>query len=338
MTELSAALTRRFAAPSPRGRGLVAWQASVVDILRDLGRWTDGRYAAELPADAEVASAEQYVDPATLRNGVLRIYSANVKQASPTTDHGFTDEAAPDLRIAISRFTRHAACVSAAALAALGCGVGLDAAAKNCRFIIRGNVPFIAHLASDGAPPVRCRERETSWPLYGPVVETLAELREYVWRGLYAGWLAPLFERAGDITRVSPRLMWTNAAEWVSMVSNAADEYLGPERAAPFVEDRVALFSAETLPGVPGPNPMQDLIEWQPYIAPDFPHGVERRRICCMTYMLSDRLGRLCSNCPFLSLEERVALVREEHGQPMGSPGGPAQRRAIEAGLRKLGT
>jgi ferric iron reductase protein FhuF len=131
--------------------------------------------------------------------------------------------------------------------------------------------------------------------------------------------------------------MWTNAAEWVSMVSNAADEYLGPERAAPFVEDRIALFSADTLPGVPGPNPLRDLIEWDAYVADDFPRGVERRRICCMTYMLSDRLGRLCSNCPFLSVDERVAMVREEHGHPMGSPGGPAQRRAIEVGLGKLG-
>jgi hypothetical protein len=312
------------------------WQASVVNILGELGRWTEGRYTAELPADGEMVAAEQYLDPATLRDSVSRIYSANVRQADSTTDHGFTDEASPDLRIAISRFTRHAACVSAAALAALGCGVGLDASAANCRFIIRGNVPFIAHLASDGPPPVRCQERKTSWPVDGPVLDTLAELRAYVWRNLYAGWLSPLFERARGVTRVSPRLMWTNAAEWVSMVSNAADEYLGPARAVPFVEDRIALFSAQTLPGVPGLNPMHDLVEWEPYAAPDFPRGVERRRICCMTYMLSDRLGRLCSNCPFLSIEERVALVREEHGHPMGPPGGPAQHRAIEVGLRKL--
>ena len=82
---------------------------------------------------------------------------------------------------------------------------------------------------------------------------------------------------------------------------------------------------------------MRDLIAWEAYDAADFPRGVERRRVCCTTYMLADRLGRLCSNCPFLSTQERVAMVREEHGQAMGSPGGPAQRRAIEVGLRKLG-
>lgn len=69
----------------------------------------------------------------------------------------------------------------------------------------------------------------------------------------------------------------------------------------------------------------------------DFPNGVGRRRICCLTYMLEDRLGRQCGTCPFLSLDERIAMVREEHGVPMGAPGGPAQARAIAVGRRKLG-
>jgi len=322
---------------SPGVMPRAAWQDSVVQIMKELGRWTETRYAAELSADDEIVAAERYLDAAALRDAVQRIHTANVRQADPSTDHGFDDEAEPDLRIAISRFTRHAACVSAAVLAALACGIGLDGSAANCRFAIRGNVPFIANLASDGPAALRCRERPTAWPVEGPVVDTLDELRAYVWRNLYAGWIAPLFDRAREVTKVSPRLMWSNAAEWVSMISNAADEYLGPERAAAFVDDRIALLGAEALPGVPGQNPMRDLIAWEAYDAADFPRGVERRRVCCTTYMLADRLGRLCSNCPFLSTQERVAMVREEHGQAMGSPGGPAQRRAIEVGLRKLG-
>jgi len=120
-------------------------------------------------------------------------------------------------------------------------------------------------------------------------------------------------------------------------VSDAADEYLDPKRASPFVADRIALLNATSLPGPDGENPMQDLMAWDACDAPDFPNGVGRRRICCLTYMLEDRLGRLCGNCPFLSLDERVAMVREEHGVPMGTPGGPAQARAIAVGRRKLG-
>jgi hypothetical protein len=52
---------------------------------------------------------------------------------------------------------------------------------------------------------------------------------------------------------------------------------------------------------------------------------------------LNDRLGRLCSNCPFLTVEERVAMMREEHGHAIGSSGGPALQRAIQVGRAKLG-
>ena len=64
--------------------------------------------------------------------------------ALPETDHGFDDDAEPDLRIALSRFTRHAACVTAATQAALASGVGIDASTRSCRYIVKSNVPFIA--------------------------------------------------------------------------------------------------------------------------------------------------------------------------------------------------
>ena len=64
---------------------------------------------------------------------------------------------------------------------------------------------------------------------------------------------------------------------------------------------------------------------------------MQTRQICCLTYMLPDRLGRLCQNCLFLPPPERVAMVEERHGQPMGNKPGPATERAIQAGLRKLG-
>ena len=136
---------------------------------------------------------------------------------------------------------------------------------------------------------------------------------------------------------MNPSLVWTNAAEWVANVSDAADEYLAADEAAPFLADRITLFAGDAIPGVSGPNPMRGLISWRRFDAPDFPHGVQTRQVCCVTYMLPDRLGRLCQNCDFLPLEDRVALVRERHGVPMGTPGGPAERRAIAVGRRKLG-
>jgi hypothetical protein len=41
----------------------------------------------------------------------------------------------------------------------------------------------------------------------------------------------------------------------------------------------------------------------------------------------------LCGNCPFLPLEDRIALTRERVN---GARGGPAELRSIEIGRRKL--
>jgi hypothetical protein len=139
------------------------------------------------------------------------------------------------------------------------------------------------------------------------------------------------------VTKVATNLCWTNAAEWVANVSDAADEYLAPEAARPYYDDRIALLDAPAIRGIEGRNPLRGLIDWLPYEAPDFPHGVQTRGICCVTYMLPDRLGRLCQNCGFLPIQERVDLIRERHGMPMGTPGGPAEKHSIAVGRAKLG-
>jgi len=203
---------------------------------------------------------------------------------------------------------------------------------------LRNKMPFFLHLDVDESAILRCRERPTQWPIgEGPVVDSLAELRAHVWRKLYAENVVPLFERVQQLTKVAPRLLWSNCAQWPAMVSDAAEEYLNSGRARAYVEDRIAVLQADALPNVAGPNPMRGLIEWLPTDAPEYPSGVQTRKVCCVTYMLPDRLGRLCQNCSLLPAEDRVALMRERHGVPMGSPGGPAEQRAIEVGLTKLG-
>ena len=306
------------------------WGPALVAQMDELDRWVRGRFVdAPGPAD-EVVAATRYLEPDFLRAAIERV---RVSAAAGIRDPD-GDEADVDVRIAVSRFTRHYACVSLAALTALANGVGIDASADRCRFVIRGNVPFIAVI--DDAAPITCAERPNGWGVRGREVGSLRELREHVWRKLYAENLVPLFARVHEITKVSRDLVWTNAAEWCSALSGSADEYLDPDRAAPYVEDRLALLDAAELPGVAGPNPMRGLIRWDAYDAADFPRGVEMRRICCVTFMLPDRLGRLCNTCPHLPLDERVALVREQHGKPMGTPSGPAERRAIAIGRRKL--
>jgi hypothetical protein len=183
---------------------------------------------------------------------------------------------------------------------------------------------------------LRCAERPTTWPVSGPVAGSLDELREYVWRKLYSEHLEPVFARILEMVDVSPRLLWANAAEWVGMLSDAAEEYLGESDAGPFVADREALLHAETLPGRTGPNPLRGQLDWVPVEGAEYPRTVQTRRVCCLTYLLRDRRGRLCQNCSFLPLDDRVALIRERHGVPRGNATGPAVQKSIDVGLAKL--
>ncbi|MGH2489920.1 MAG: IucA/IucC family C-terminal-domain containing protein [Candidatus Limnocylindria bacterium] len=308
------------------------WHRDLEAELEGLGRWIRGRFVAEPSATHEVVPAARYLDRDYLRTAIER--GKFTTMSPPINVDG--EDVDVDLRIAVSRFTRqYASSVTAVALTALGRGVGLDAGVDRCRMIVRANIPFL--VVMDTRDPIRSAERPTTWPVDGREVATLRELRELVWRKLYGEHLAPLFARVLEVTRVNPNLVWTNAAEWVANVSDAADEYLDRASARPFVDDRVALLERDDLPGVSGPNPMRGLIDWRRFDAPDFPHGVQTRHICCVTYLLPDRLGRLCQNCDFLPLEDRVALVRERHGLPMGTPGGPAEKHSIAVGRRKLG-
>jgi Ferric iron reductase FhuF-like transporter len=320
------------------GRSLATWEIALQRDLTRLGRWVEGRYVAEPGPDDEVVPATRFLEPDFLRASIARAHTTTFHTSASSDSASSEDDEDVNLRIAVSRFTRqYASSVSAIALAALAQGVGLDLSARRCRMLYHGDVPFRASLDTKEMVPIRCAERPTTWPVDGPIVDTVDELRQYTWQKLYGEHLAPLLGVVRDVTRVSHALVWTNMAEWVGVLSDAADEYLSAEDARSVVDDRVAVLEADSLPGVPGPNPLRDRLEWIPYDAPDFPHGAQVRKHCCMTYLLLDRLGRLCSNCGFLPLEERVALSRERHGVPLDAPqSGPALERAVQIGLERV--
>jgi Ferric iron reductase FhuF-like transporter len=308
-----------------------AWWVSLDNRLSELGRWLEGRLVFEPDPSLEVVPAEQYLDPDFLHEAIAR-----ARHMHATEDDNSLDPDT-DLRIAVSRFTRqYASSVSIVALVSLANGVGVDVSARRCRMIVKNEVPFLMTFVDDDEKPTLCGERPTDWLVEGPVVPTIPDLRQFVWRKLYAEHLSPLYERALEITKVSDKLMWTNAAEWVGMVSDAADEYLEPSAALPYVQDRLALLREPRLPGLSGGNPLNGRLQWDHTDAPDFPHGVQVREMCCITYLLPDRLGRLCQNCGFLPLDERIQLIRERRGVPMGTPGGPAEENAIRRGLEKI--
>lgn len=309
---------------------MTTWQEELVAELGRLGPDIGCRVLTAAPRSAQVVPARRFHDRAFLDHAIgdcgESLFAAM----------GGEDAEPVDVRpaVAASRFTRHyVSSLTAAALVGLAHGVGLDLSAERCVKVVDDGIPR-QHLVGPDDVTRACRER-TTWPVAGPPIPTTQELREYVWRRLYAEHLAPLFVAVTDLTGASPRLLWSNAAEWVAYVAELAAEHLSPVEAAPILTEADVLLDAETLPGINGANPLRGLVEWVEVDASDFPRGVQTRRHCCITYLLPARLGRLCANCPFLPVPDRVALWRETRADGRVR-GGPAERRSIEIGLRKI--
>jgi hypothetical protein len=249
---------------------------------------------------------------------------------------GRDGKAALEFHAGVSRFVRHySGSLSIAALVGLAEGIGLDLAPQNCTLVMWKGVPFRILIDLPDTAVRRSAERPTSLSTGGPVLNSLIELRNSVWRSLYGDHLAPMLARITAITGISEALLWTNAAEWIAVISDSAREYLGDESAEPFMADRLAILSAAQLPGVQGVNPLRDRIDWTPLERDTFPFEVATRRLCCLTYMLDDRFGRLCTNCPQLPMDDKIALINERHGVPAGAPGGAAEQRSIDQGLQR---
>jgi Ferric iron reductase FhuF-like transporter len=312
------------------------WRQAVARRLDDLGRWVEGRFVLTPGPEDRVIAAERFLDAGFLRETIGQI---GVTQAVASAD-GST----ADLRIPASRLTRqYCASMTATALVGLTYGIGLDLSAARWGVVLRSGDDihvsgvFRAMLDSGENEVLRCAERPTPWLATGPVVETVDELRAYVWGKLYGENIGQMFDAVLAAVNVAPRLLWANAAEWVGMVADAAEEYLDPASAAPFVAECRALLEVDRLPGLAGPNPLRDQLDWVPYHdGRGYPHAIQTRRVCCLTYLLKDRYGRLCANCPYLPPADCAALIRERHGVSQSGPRGEAEQQAIRQGLAKI--
>jgi hypothetical protein len=317
------------ASATPADR-LQAWQEGMLEELEALG--LADRIVTTPPSSGEVVRGDRFFDAEYLR-GAIESAGASLHGRLPVQAKS-DEEREVKLAAAASRFTRYyMASLTFTAFVGLARGVGLDLAAQRCTKVIMHGLPGVSLLGDPGDGVVKCAERPAAWPIDGQTVATIDELRAHVWKQLYGENFVPLIALTQETTRATGNLLWSNAAEVVAFVADQAVALLDPTEAAPFVEEADALLNADVVPGIAGPNPMRGLIEWVPVDEPDFPRGVQLRPHCCITYVLPVRTGLLCGNCPFLPLEDRIALTRERLN---AGRGGPAELRSIEIGRRKL--
>ena len=251
------------------------------------------------PPDAESIAAVDLMQPETLRRYAARA----VKEWSDRP----LDE---DPRAAVSRLVRrYLGSVVTAALVPLVHGIGLDLSPERVRVIMQSDLPQGTVIDVDEV--LICAERPATWPVRGTDVTSVERLRKRVFALLLAH-LSWTFAAVIANIKVSPQLLWSTAAEQVDLVFEYSIEGPDPEAFARAKADREQLLFATELPGIAGPNPMRDLLYWEP--AGDSIHQIQVRRVCCANFVVPGRTQGYCRNCDLIPEERRLAMWHEYRG------------------------
>lgn len=110
---------------------------------------------------------------------------------------------------------------------------------------------------------------------------------------LFQGHVEPLIRNLASQFKISPRLLWNNAAdifEWTLLQADA----IGSARSDALSEGRALLKSRFGKSGQP--NPMFDLVRY----LPQDEHTIRQRKLCCLRYLLPgvECCGSLCPSPP----------------------------------------
>jgi ferric iron reductase protein FhuF len=213
-----------------------------------------------------------------------------------------------DIRAAASRFMRrYLHSVQAPTIVALANGVAWDLTLDRISIVWRAELPLGSVIDIRGLETFTTPERPTSWPVEGTPLATHDELRDRALTALFGDVHLRSFERVLASVRVSPRLLWSQAAEDVDYYYDYALELLEGEELARYSSDRERILFGDTLPGVEGANPLKELLAWDDFRddsrMPQRPLQV--RTVCCFNYVIPGRPDKYCRTCGLLSQEER---------------------------------
>ena len=255
-------------------------------------------YLSEPPGAESIAAVD------LMQPEILRSYAARaVKEWSDRP----LDE---DPRAAVSRLIRrYLGSVITAALVPLVHGVGVELAPERVRVIMQSDLP--QGTIVDAREILVSSERPATWPVRGTEVASIAELRDRVFAALL-GHISWSFAAIVACIKVSPNLLWSTAAEQVDLLWEYAIEGRTPAAFAAASADREQLLFAKTLPGTLGPNPMRDLLSWEP--AGDRIHQIQVRRVCCANFVVPGRTQGYCRNCDLITEERRLVMWDEYRG------------------------
>jgi len=255
--------------------------------LRDevvaLMRGAEERVRFDLAAGEDVVPGRALLDDAALMALVKRAGNVDITGIDPRAD----------LRASASRFVRqYARAILYAVMGGLAAGIRIDASIDRISFVMRRNIPFALVLRSRDLRAI------------APDMHDVA--REEVLNRLFVANLLPVVRNVERLVRVSAKVNWNNLAEVFALVAEAARD--AGRDAATYYADRDAVLDRARLPGMRVPNPLRGQVRWVSVDDPRIAHPILVRRVCCACFILPDRPGRKCLNCPLVSTEELIAM------------------------------
>jgi len=261
------------------------------------------------PEGRETMPAATMIDTAHLR----AYFERAIRDWSP-------DPTIEDERAAASRFMRrYVGSVAIAALVPVLNGVAFDVAIPRVQFVMstypgQSDMPMGVVLDLP-AEVLGTADRPTPWPLTVSRFVSLDELRATAVRSMINDHLEPAIARVLEAVHLSPKVLWASVAEVVDLIYEGyfegADPRTSTDEYARAEADKAAVLMVPQLPGIVGPNPMFDLLEWERIDDQRLPRPVHWRKVCCANFVIPGRPTPYCRTCGLLPAEERSRLWRE---------------------------
>ncbi|MFQ4143481.1 ferric iron reductase [Chlorogloeopsis sp. ULAP02] len=270
--------------------------------------YTDSILLTTPANDVDVIPAIQYLQP----DNLLSIFKASPEY-----------QKTQDLRVAASLWNKAYSWIPLPGVLAFmtWAGVGFDASLDNVSFVFKdGELQglWFQDLGRSVIYPERCPIPIPNDYL-GKLVNTVDELHNEVFTGLFQRHLSPLIDCLHALTKVSKKTLWGNAVNAAYGIFEDLDGYAKKE-AIPmdysvlFEQPYSSVLSNSVQETLQKPNPLYNLIRTEKFNEPGLPTQMKVRKTCCLIALIPPDYSK-CGNCPLLKPGDRIARMKKKLAQ-----------------------
>ncbi|MDM9385275.1 ferric iron reductase [Chlorogloeopsis sp. ULAP01] len=270
--------------------------------------YTDGILLTTPANDVDVIGATQYLQP----NNLLSILKASPEY-----------QKTQDLRVAASLWNKAYSWTPLPGVLAFmtWAGVGFDASLDNVSFVFKDG-ELQALWFHDPSRTVIYPERcpisiPNGYP--GKLANSVDELYNSVFTGLFQNHLLPIINRLHTLTKVSKKTLWGNAVNasygiFEDLDGYAKKEAIQTDYSVLFEQPHSLVLSNSVQETLQKPNPLYNLIRSEKFNEPGLPTQMKVRKTCCLIALIPPDYSK-CGNCPLLKPSDRIARMKKKLAQ-----------------------